>query len=433
MKATRLREKDMNDKIFQPADILLPGVSDMRRWSVVACDQFTAEPEYWQAVDAMVGDAPSALRLILPEAWLERPEGVRAEERIRAAMQSYLDGGLFRTLPRAFVYTERTQPDGQIRRGLVGALDLEAYDFRSGSTAPVRATEGTVESRLPPRVRVRALAPLEMPHVMVLADDPDRSIIEPLAELAASLEKLYDFELMMGGGRIVGRLVAGEALRRTEAALSRLAEPEVLAGKYGAPGENPLLFAMGDGNHSLAAAKLWWEELKATLSEKERETHPARFGLVELVNIHDEAIDFEPIHRVLFDTDAAAFPGAAAAFWEALRGVEGVGSHTVTAAAGGSRRRYCVEGLTIGQLIAAADEFCAAYIKGHGGRVDYVHGGDTAGRLAAQPGCCAILLPAMDKSELFPSVIRSGAFPRKSFSIGTARDKRYYLECRRIR
>ncbi len=423
----------MNDRIFRPADILLPRVSDMKRWSVVACDQFTSEPAYWQAVDAMVGEAPSALRLILPEAWLERPESARADEKIRAAMQSYLDGGLFRTLPHAFVYTERTQSDGRIRRGLVGALDLEAYDFRNGSTAPVRATEGTVESRLPPRVQVRASAPLELPHVMVLADDPDRSVIEPLADIAASMEKLYDFTLMMGGGRIVGRLVAGEALRQTEAALSRLAAPEVLARKYGAPGENPLLFAMGDGNHSLAAAKLWWEELKGTLTEEERETHPARFGLVELVNIHDEAIDFEPIHRVLFDTDAAAFPGAAAAFWEALRGGASGGSHTVTAAAGERRQRFSIEGLTIGQLIAAADEFCTAFIKGHGGRIDYVHGDDTAGQLAAQPGCCAVLLPAMDKSELFPSVIRSGAFPRKSFSVGTARDKRYYLECRRIR
>jgi hypothetical protein len=422
----------MSNDIFRPADILLPRNADMTRWSVVACDQYSSEPAYWEKAEKLVGDKPSTLRLMLPEAWLGRPESDLAGERIAAVMQEYLDAELLRSLPGSMIYVERRQSDGRLRRGLIGALDLEAYEYKPGSGAPVRATEGTVESRLPPRTKVRAMAPLEMPHVMVLMDDPDRGVIEPLADIKKTLDKLYDFDLMLGGGHIAGWLIGGAALARTEKALERLADPAVLERKYALAGAAPLLFAIGDGNHSLAAAKLCWEERKKALTEGERGTHPARFSLVELVNVHDEAVVFEPIHRVLFDTDAGAFCAAAEDFWRGVGLMEESG-HAVAAAAGDELRRFAVGGLTIGQLIAAAEEFCGSFIREHGGRLDYIHGDETAAGMAKQPGSCALLLPAMNKSELFPSVIRSGPFPRKSFSIGHASDKRYYLECRRIR
>ncbi|MDO4750397.1 MAG: DUF1015 domain-containing protein, partial [Eubacteriales bacterium] len=329
---------------------------------------------------------------------------------------------------QSMVYVERKQSDGRVRRGLVGAIDLAAYDYSSASTSPVRATEGTVESRLPPRVAVRSLASLEMPHVMVLADDPEKLVIEALAEKKPSMEKLYDFDLMLGGGHLTGWLVSGKVLEETIAALDELGSPEALKRRYGDV-QYPMLFAMGDGNHSLATAKLCWERIRSTLSPAELETCPARYGLVELVNVHDEAIDFEPIHRVLFDTNADAFLEEAAHFWEAHSG----SGHTIGFTVGRESLHLDVSGFTIGQLIGAAEDFCQNFLNKHGGRIDYVHGTETAEELGRQPGCCAVLLPAMDKSELFPSVMRSGAFPRKSFSIGHAPDKRYYLECRRIR
>jgi hypothetical protein len=419
----------MGKKIFQPAEILLPRNADMTKWSVIACDQFTSEPDYWKEAEELVGSEPSTLHMILPEAYLGKPGRDDGGTAIRAVMDSYLDTYMFLPLPGSFVYTERRLAGGNVRRGLVGALDLEAYDYRNGSSTPIRATEGTVESRLPPRVAVREEAALELPHVMILIDDPEKSVIEPLTGESVSLEKLYDFELMLDGGHVAGWRVSGTALKRTERELARLATPGVLGRKYGNGGAAPLLFAVGDGNHSLATAKLCWEKRKAVLSPAERENDPARYALVELGNVHDDAVRFEPIHRVLFDTDAAAFAAAAEAFWNERKG----SGHSVTIAAGGGSRQYAVGGLTIGQLIAAAEELCGGFLKEHGGSIDYVHGDDAAMGLARQPDCCAVLLPAMDKAELFPSVMRGGAFPRKSFSIGHARDKRYYLECRRIR
>jgi hypothetical protein len=226
----------MSNDIFCPADILLPRVTDMTRWSVIACDQYSSEPSYWQKAEELAGDKPSSLRLMLPEAWLDRPESADAGGRIAAAMQEYLDADLFRSLPGSMVYVERRQSDGRLRRGLVGALDLEAYAYKPGSAAPVRATEGSVESRVPPRTKVRAKAPLEMPHVMVLMDDPERGVIEPLSDIKKTLDKLYDFDLMLGGGHITGWLLGGAALARTEKALETLADPAVLAQRGGGQG-----------------------------------------------------------------------------------------------------------------------------------------------------------------------------------------------------
>lgn len=417
------------DRIFRPCGLLLPKDCDMGKWSVVACDQFSSQPEYWDALDKSIGNAPSTLRLMLPEAYLDAEKEIEQAERINAKMREYLDAGVFLELPDSYVYVERTLAGGAVRRGLVGALDLEAYDYSQDSSTPIRATEGTIESRLPPRVRVRRSAPLEMPHIMVFVDDEENRLLGQLARRRDNLPKLYDFELSCGGGHIRGWQVTGAEAQAVDAAIDKLSDAETLSGKYGDAA--PVVFAMGDGNHSLATAKKCWEELKPTLSESERLTHPARFGLVELVNIHDEAITFEPIHRVIFGTDTDEIIDGAGEFWSRRCGAPGR-EHRIRLVCGDREADLYVPGLTIGELIGSAEDFCQSWAADRGGRVDYIHNDDTAESMGRRENCAAILLPKMEKDELFPSIIRSGPFPKKSFSIGHAEDKRYYLECRSL-
>lgn len=409
-------------RIFRPADILIPDGTDMTAWSVVACDQFTSEPEYWEKAEKIAGCRPSTLRMMLPEAYLGGPKEQGSTERINAAMSSYLEGGLFREYKNSYIYVERTISDGRLRRGLMGALDLEEYDYSKTSASPIRATEGTVEERLPPRVKVRMSAPLEMPHIMVFIDDPDNAVMDA----AMGGRTVYDFDLMLGGGHIRGSLAPDNA--KVDAAVDALSDPEAIRGKYGDIDKAPVIFAMGDGNHSLATAKKCWEMLKPELSAEERETHPARWALVELVNIHDPAISFEPIHKVIFDTDERDFIAAAKMYFH---GAEGPG-HTIKLLSGGREEALSLTGFTIGELIDECEKFCKRYMLINGGRIDYIHGDGEAASLASAPGCAGILLPRMEKSELFPSVTQSGPFPKKSFSIGLGPDKRYYLECRKI-
>ena len=284
------------NRLFIPGDILLPREADMKLWSVIACDQYTSQPEYWDEVDKKVGSAPSTLRLMLPEAYLEIRDCAAETEKINAAMRRYLDEGVFKTVENSFIYVERDLTVGEKRRGLVGLIDLEQYDYSAASTSPIHATEGTVESRLPPRVKVREDACLELPHIIVFVDDPENTMLEGVDEG----ETLYDFELMDGGGHIVGKRVFGERAQRVMSALEALSEPNYLEKRYKLGGRAPVIIAMGDGNHSLATAKLCWEQLKKTLTPEQRKNHPARFGLCELVNIHDSSVVFEPIHRVVF-------------------------------------------------------------------------------------------------------------------------------------
>lgn len=394
-------------RVFTPADILLPRVDDMTKWSCIACDQFTAEPEYWREAERIVGSEPSTLRLMLPEAWLGVRDSAAETRKIYAAMKNYVNRGIFRTVEQSFIYVERTLPSGAVRRGLVGKLDLECYDWAPGSATPVRATEGTVESRLPARVEVRRGATLEMPHIMVFIDDPENAVIPS----AAGGEALYDFELMLGGGHIRGSRVTGEAAERLTAALE-------------AP-EGSVRFAMGDGNHSLAAAKRCWEQIKRNLPESELETHPARYALAEIVNIHDEAVTFEPIHRVLLETVPRGFIEEAAARLPRGKG------QAVTLLAG--RREMEIEtGMPLGALVALVDELLGDWRREHGGEPDYIHGDEEARALGGKPSSVGVLLPRLEKAELFPYITEHGPYPKKSFSIGHARDKRYYLECRAI-
>ena len=426
----------MNEKFqklgFYPADILLPKDADMTKWAVVACDQFTSQPEYWQAVEDTVGEAPSTLRLILPEAKLNGPDVDSDIAAINTAMKQYLDAEVFKTLPSSLIYIERTQSDGKVRHGLIGIVDLDQYDFTPGSGALIRATEGTVLSRIPPRVRVRQDAPIELPHVMLLIDDPDKTVIEPLTAASGAMEKLYDFDLQQGGGHLTGWKLTDGQMDGVADALTGLCADSEMQKKYGMSGVAPLLFAVGDGNHSLATAKQCYENLKKVTPESEWASLPARYALVEVVNNHDDALGFEPIHRVLFDVDHDDFMAAfRAAYPNAYEG-KGDG-HIIEVVWEGHDGFVTVPDpkvqLAVGTLQGVIDE----YLKSHGGEVDYIHGDEVTKELGSKPGNMGFLLPAMGKEQLFKTVMADGVLPRKTFSMGHAQDKRYYVEARKIK
>jgi len=427
----------MNEKFktlgFYPADILLPKDADMTKWAVVACDQFTSQPEYWQAVEETVADAPSTLRMILPEAMLNDPNVDEHIAGINASMKKYLDEDVFKTLEDTLIYIERTQSDGKVRHGLIGMVDLDQYDFTPGSGALIRATEGTVLSRIPPRVKVRENAPVELPHVMLLIDDPDRTVIEPLTSGSAAMEQVYDFTLQQGGGHLKGWKLTAEQIDGVADALEGLCADSEMEKKYGMRGVAPLLFAVGDGNHSLATAKQCYENLKKVTPESEWASLPARYALVEVVNNHDEALGFEPIHRVMFDVDAADFMAAfKAAHPNAYEG-KGEG-HVIEIVWEGVDTFYTVPDskvqLAVGTLQAMIDD----YLKSHPAcEVDYIHGDEVTKELGGKPGNMGFLLPAMGKEQLFKTVMADGVLPRKTFSMGHAQDKRYYVEARKIK
>lgn len=417
---------------FLPANILLPQGCDMEKWSVVACDQYTSEPEYWNGVERGVGPSPSTLRLILPEAELKSDDVAQRIGAINRSMDEYLSSGVFKEFKESFVLVERTLQNGEKRTGLVGAVDLEDYDYRRGASSLIRATEGTVLERIPPRVRVREGAALELPHVMLLIDDPGRTVIEPVGKLSArgNLPTLYDFDLMCDSGHIKGSRVAGEALDGVADALVALAGREKFEDKYGVSGAPVLLFAVGDGNHSLATAKECWERVKKTLPAGA--SHPARYALVELVNIHDPSLHFEPIHRVVFGANPEKLIEAFLRRHPGSRRGEGEGQRMefVSEKTNGVLTVPNPEsGLAVGTL----QNFLDKYIRENGGSVDYIHGENVVKDLGAKPGNIGFLLPSMGKSELFRTVITDGVLPRKTFSMGHACDKRFYLECRKIK
>lgn len=409
---------------FLPANILLPQVDSMEKWAVIACDQFSSQPAYWDKVRANAEGAPSTINLILPEAELGTPQEAAHTALINETMARYQKDQVFKTYEKAFIYVERTLESGAIRKGLVGMVDLDAYDFSTGSTSDIRATEKTVVERIPPRMRVRKDAPIELPHILMLCDDHEKALIEPVAAMKESLPKLYDFDLMEGGGHITGWLVQGKPVDDFEDRLT--AYTALLDGKYqGLPGV-PMTFAVGDGNHSLATAKSCYEELKKAHPGEDLSSHPARYALVELENIHDEAQVFEPIHRVIINTDPQKL----------LKAVE-----ESCCAPGGFQIRWYI-GQETGVLsldkarsqlaVGALQSFLDAYLAENPGEIDYIHGDNDLKQLAAQENAIGFLLPAMEKSQLFRGVIADGILPRKTFSMGHAREKRYYLEGRAI-
>ena len=424
----------MSNIAFSPADILLPFDCGLTRWAVVACDQYTSEPEYWERVDAFVGDAPSTLRLILPESKLEQPNVDEEIEKIHAAMDRYLSEGRLRTVENVLILLERKLDNGKTRLGLIGKLDLEQYNYEKGSGTPIRATEGTVLSRIPPRMKVRRGAAIELPHIMVLIDDPDKKIIEPLATDKAKKEmsQAYMTTLMEKGGRASGYILSPEQAEKVTRQLEELADPQRFEKYYNAPGKPVLTFAMGDGNHSLATAKACWEEIKATLSPEEQKTHPARYALVELVNLHDDSLEFEAIHRVVFDVDPKALLDDFLAAYPGAHKGEGEG-HQIQYVMEGESGVVTVPNPTAQLAVGTLQSFLDKYLDEKGGRIDYIHGEDVTARLASQPGAIGFILPCMGKDELFPTVIFDGALPRKTFSMGHAHDKRFYLEARKIK
>ncbi len=399
----------------KPCDILIPAPgADLYAYSVVACDQFTSDGAYWKEAARIAGEKPSALKLIFPEIYLAGDNRARTEE-INKTMREYLSAGVFCEIKNAVFYVERTLSFGGVRRGIVLAADLEAYDYAPDSHSLIRATEGTIEDRLPPRVLIRKDAPIELPHIMLLIDDKKNQVIAPLSQMEKT--PVYQTELMLGGGSIKGWCLGEEAKAHVLNSLP-LAECGT--------GGNVIRFAVGDGNHSLATAKKCWEELKKSLTPEQLQNHPARYALCEIVNLHEESMVFEPIHRVLFDVDVPDF-------LRALADIEGESDQSCLVLAEGSERRICLKPshtLTVGTLQRFLDE----YLKGHPGvRIDYVHEPEQVKKLAGEKNTVGILLPAIAKESLFPAVQENGPLPRKTFSMGMGQDKRYYLEARKIR
>ena len=410
---------------IRPARILLPAPSVPREtWACVACDQYTSEPEYWKKAYDTVGSNPSALRMILPEAFLDSAAGMIPQ--IHAAMADALRQGLLRpAVDPGFILCERTVPSGT-RLGLVCAVDLEQYSFEKGSLPLVRPTEQTIASRLPPRLEIRRGAPLELTHIMILIDDPRRTVLEPLQAKKETLRSVYDFDLMLGGGHLKGWAVdSGEDLAHVDAALGALLE---------GLGENPLLLAVGDGNHSLATAKAYWNEVREGLSEAERENHPARFALCEIVNIHDEALLFEPIHRLV----TGAEPAELLADWEAYAAGRGMAldareGHRFTVVSKNGDRTVTVgspEGAIPCETVQKfLDDFLARHPEA---AIDYIHGEKSLRTLASAEKATGFLLPEIDKHSFFADVKKLGVLPRKTFSMGEADEKRFYMEAKEI-
>ena len=415
---------------FKRANILLPKNVDMTKWSVVACDQYTSEMEYWDDVYKIVGDNPSTLKITLPEIFLEESDVANRIEKINATMKEYIDEDIFEEYKNTMIYLERKQKDGRVREGLMGMIDLEDYSYEKGSQTLIRATEKTVIERIPPRLKVRENALLELPHIMILIDDEKKEIIENLKNKVNDEDKVYDFELMKDGGHIKGYKLNDETIDEVIDKLEDLTDRDYFENKYNVKDKGILLFAMGDGNHSLATAKANYENLKKTMSEEEYLNHPSRYALVELVNLHSEALEFEAIHRVVFDVDVDNFVAELNKYYDINEDGEGQYFELVTK---DNDKKLYITNPKSNIAVGSIQMFLDDYLKEHKGKIDYIHGDDTTRNMGSKEGNVGILFDAMPKEELFRTVILDGALPRKTFSMGHSYDKRYYLEARKIK
>ena len=415
---------------FKRGNILLPKNTDMTKWSVVACDQYTSEPEYWNDVEKIVGDAPSTLKLTLPEIYLEDENVSERIAKINSNMKALLDEDFFNEYKDSMIYLERTQSDGKIREGLIGVVDLEAYSYEKGAETPIRATEKTVIERIPPRVKIRENAPLELPHIMILIDDDKKRIIENLKNKVSEDDIVYDFDLMKNGGHVKGYLLNEETMDEVDKGLKELADKEVFAKKYDVNNKEVLLFAMGDGNHSLATAKACYEKLKETMSEEEYLNNPARYALVELVNLHSPALEFEAINRVIFNTNPEKLLNSLKEYYQINKDGNGQEIEVIT---NDADEKWYIENPKSNIAVGSIQIFLDEYLKNNEGKIDYIHGEETTKNLAKQSGNVGFIFEAMPKNELFKTVILDGSLPRKTFSMGHSYDKRYYLESRKIK
>lgn len=429
-------------KLFVPADILLPKKKyDMAKFSVVACDQYTSQREVWEEAKSITAGRLSALDMIFPEVYLNDGEEafVSRIASINKAMEDAAKADVFDVYEKSYFYIERTQRNGAVRRGLIGMVDLEGYDFAHSPTddvqTPIRATEGTVLSRIPPRVRIRENAPLELPHVMILADDPQKCCIEKIGEHKEKMQQVYDFELMQQSGHLSGWMVNKEDHALIDALIEKLSDEAAFEERYGLKpdsGKKPLVLAVGDGNHSLATARQCWDNIKSKLGEAEYENHPARYALVELCNLHDDALVFEPIHRIVFGVDAHKL----LAEMEKECGLsydEGAKGQKLWAVVNGKEKAVTLTKPSAQLTVGSLQNFLDAYCRENGGEVDYIHGADVVKELSAREDSVGFLLSGMEKGELYPTVIFDKALPRKTFSMGDAWDKRFYCEARKIR
>ena len=411
--------KTYNRVSLFPADLLLPRDVDMTKWSVVACDQYTSQPEYWEDVKNIVSECPSTYNLVLPELYLNGEDVDKKIKSINDCMKKYLDNEFFVECKASLLYIERTLNNGKVRKGIIGAIDLENYMFEPGNNAMIRATEGTVLERIPPRVKVRENACLELPHVMLLIDDTDDLVFGNIK--TAELEKMYDFDLMKESGHL-----KGWKIDNCEAVVDKLAE---LYEKNYAQ-NNTMLYAVGDGNHSLATAKACWENVKK--SGVDVNNHPARYALVEIGNIHDSALDFEPIHRILLNCDADNLLKELNTYC----GISETGNENdqqISSVIKGKATKLYIKNPTSNLAVGTLQNFLDEYIKKYNCEIDYIHGDDVVENLSMQDNSIGFLLPSMEKSDLFKTIITDGILPRKTFSMGEACDKRFYVEARKIK
>ena len=412
------------------ANILLPKDVDMTKWSVVACDQYTSEPEYWKEVEKEVGSSPSALNLILPELYLENTDVDDRIKKINKTMEEYLDEGIFNEYKDTMIYLERTQKDGKVREGLMAMVDLEDYSYEKGSQTLIRATEKTAIERIPPRLKVRENASLELPHIMILIDDEKKNIIENLKDKVTSEDVVYDFDLMENGGHIKGYNLSDEVINGIESGLENLMNKDYFEKKYNVKDKGVLLFAMGDGNHSLATAKVNYENLKKTMSEEEYLNNPARYALVEVVNLHSSALEFEPIHRVIFNADINNLVEELHKYYDINEDGDGEYFELVTK---DFDKRLYISNPKSNIAVGSIQMFLDDYLKEHSGKLDYIHGDEITRSMGSEEGNVGILFEVMPKEKLFRTVILDGTLPRKTFSMGHSYDKRYYLEARKIK
>ena len=413
---------------FKKTNILIPKNVNMKKWSVIACDQYTSDNEYWEEVKQIVGEEPSTLNITLPEIYLEEDNVKDRIKKINKTMEDYMKKDIFQEYNDTMIYVEREQSDGRIREGLIGMIDLDDYSYEEGSETLIRATENTVVERIPPRVKVREKALLELPHIMILIDDDKKEIIESLKYEVS--EKVYDFDLMQNGGHIKGYRVPDEVVKKVSDKLELLTDKEVFEYKYGVKDKEVLLFAIGDGNHSLATAKACYEKLKKKLPKEEYLKHPSRYVLVELVNLHSEALQFEAIHRVLFNVDEKEFIKGLNNFYNINE--NGIGQK-ITLVTNKEEKTYYIENPKSYVAVGSIQLFLDKYLKDHDTRIDYIHGEDTVRKLVNNTNNIGIILDPMRKEDLFKTVILNGPLPRKSFSMGNSDDKRFYLESRKIK
>ena len=415
---------------FKAGNILIPKDADMYKWCVVACDQYTSEPDYWNEVKNIVGDDPSTLNLTLPEIYLEDDDVEDKIKKINETMKEYIDNDLFTEYSNSMIYLERTHNDGKVREGLMGIVDLEDYSYEKGSQTLIRATEKTVIERIPPRMKVRENALLELPHIMILIDDEKKDIIESLKNKVTDSDVVYDTDLMQKGGHIKGYKLSDEVANEVIEKLGELADKDNFEKKYDVTDKGVLLFAMGDGNHSLATAKACYEKLKESMSEEEYLNHPARYALVELVNLHSSALEFEAIHRVIFDTDVEDLVKSLNEYYTINEDGNGQKFELITK---DYDKTLYIENPKSNIAVGSIQMFLDEYLANHQGKIDYIHGDDTTKEMASKEGNVGIIFDAMSKGDLFKTVILDGALPRKTFSMGHAHDKRFYLEARKIK